>query len=85
MSVSRFPLRFASLAQAISRDELNLRYDSTAAHLDGVHQRDNYMKKFGRGILPLRIEQPSGGAAVVSPPAISATAFTGKAANSPMA
>lgn len=51
-------------ASDIAGYEMNVRYDSTAAHLYGVHQRDSELKQAGRDIIPLQIEQSNGGMAI---------------------
>ncbi|HZQ10362.1 MAG TPA: CSLREA domain-containing protein, partial [Anaerolineae bacterium] len=51
-------------ASDIAGYEMNIRYDSTAAHLYGIHQRSNDLKKGGRDIVPLQVEQANGGVAV---------------------
>lgn len=51
-------------ASNIAGYEINVRYDSNAAHLSGVRQRNNGLKKLGREVVPLQVEQPGGGVAI---------------------
>lgn len=44
--------------------ELNILFDPGAAHFSGVHQRNNDLKKLGRDVVPLQVEQAAGGAVV---------------------
>lgn len=51
-------------ASDIAGYELNVLFDGAAAHYSGSHQRDNALKKLGRDVIPLQVEQSTGGAAV---------------------
>lgn len=51
-------------ASDIAGYELNILYDGTAAHFSGSHQRNNGLKKLGRDVIPLQVEQSDGSAAV---------------------
>lgn len=51
-------------ADDIAGYELNILFDGTAAHYSGSRQRENDLKKLGRDVLPLQVEQSTGGAAV---------------------
>lgn len=44
--------------------ELNILYDGTAAHYNGSRQRNNDLDKQRRNVVPLQVEESTGGAAV---------------------
>ncbi len=51
-------------ANNIAGYEMNVVYDTTAAHFSGLHQRNNDLRKLGRDIVPLDALQEDSGVAI---------------------